>query len=92
MKVDVVHVHPAPQYERRTGLLAWLTVEVHGLALDGFALRRTVEGRPYVAFPKRVDAKGRLHPQVWPIDRRDRQSLQDQILALVATDFEELRG
>lgn len=85
VKVSRVRVHPAPSIERDGGLLAWLTIEVAGLALDGFALRRTREGRPYVSFPKRKDAAGRLHPLVWPLDQRDRQSLQDQVLAAIDT-------
>jgi len=83
MKVGSVRVHPAPRNERARGLVAWLTLEIHGLVLDGFALRRTRDGDPYLAFPKRRDANGDLHPIVWPLDRRDRQSIQDQVLASI---------
>ena len=92
MNVRVLYVDRAPPRERRRGLLAWLTIEVHGLALKGFALRRTRNGRAAVTFPKRRDSRGRLHPQVWPLDPEDRQALEDQILAAVAADFEELAG
>ena len=90
LRVTGVAVSPAPPSERGSGLLAWLTVEVNGLALDGFTLRKTQKRRPYIGFPKRRDNAGRLHPQVWSSDHRIRQSLVDQILVLVAADFEEL--
>jgi hypothetical protein len=90
VKVDAVHVAPAPQYERSKGLVAWLKIETCGLALDGFALRQTATGRPYLAFPKRRDSRGILHPQVWPMDPRERRSMVDQVLRIVAADFEDL--
>ena len=83
MNVRVLYVDRAPARERRRGLLAWLTIVVQGLALPGFALRRTRSGRLCVSFPKRMDAAGRQHPQVWPLVRGDGEALEAAILAQI---------
>lgn len=88
LRVGEVRVHPAPGHERRGGLYAWVSAEVSGIVLDGFTLRVNQEGRLYLAYPKRRDGEGRYHAWFWPIDHRDRQALQEQILA--AIDLEEL--
>jgi hypothetical protein len=83
LHVGEVRVHPAPEHERQRGLLAWASAEVSGIVLDGFTVRVDQAGNVYVGFPKRQDAEGRLHPWFWPIDPRDRQDLEAQILAAI---------
>jgi DNA-binding cell septation regulator SpoVG len=56
--------------------------------LDGFALRVTRDGRPYVVIPKRRDSEGRLHAWFLPVDQRNRDELEDAILG--AIDLEAL--
>jgi len=88
LHVSDLRIHRAPDQERRQGLLAWVSFQVDGWVMDRFAIRRTMDGRPYLSFPKHKDNQGELHPVAWLPDHRDRQSIQAQILAMV--DFEEL--
>lgn len=88
LRVGEVRVYPAPTRERRCGLLAWVSAEVNGLVLDGITLRKARSGQPCLTIPKRRDSEGRLHPWFLPVDQRDREALEDQILG--AIDLEEL--
>lgn len=67
--------------EMKSGLLAWLTIELDGtLILDGITLRRTVEGRHCVSFPLRRDPKGNRHVLIQPVDSEARRRVEAAIL------------
>lgn len=80
--VSGVRFTAAPQSLVSRGLLGYLACTLNEqLAIDGLALRRTVEGKIYVSFPVRHDRRGQEHPVVRPIDQAARASIEGQILA-----------
>ena len=64
------------------GLLGWIACVVDGsLALDGLALRRTMDGRLTLSFPARRDRSGRRHHYVRPSSDAARREIEEQVFA-----------
>ena len=81
LTITEVRFTPASREQVRTGLVGWIRCVVGGgLKIDGIAVRRTALGRATVAFPERVDGKGRRHPVVHPISDAARRAVERQIL------------
>ena len=64
----------------RSGLLGWISVELHNVILDGITLRRTTDGRFALSFPARTDREGRRHSVIRPVDDLARKSIEREIL------------
>ena len=63
----VTRLTPAAPSEQARGLLAYLTIIVGGLRIDGVTLRRDAKGGLRLSYPERVDGAGRRHALVWPV-------------------------
>jgi len=78
--VTEVRLTAASQRDAESGLLAYLTVVLNGsLAVDGLALRRSVEGKTYVSYPARTDRRGGRHPIVRPLSEDARVELEREV-------------
>lgn len=62
--------------EERAGLLGYVSVIIGPLLLDGIALRRSSEGRLYLAFPERRSASGRRYSLVRPVTSAVRAQIE----------------
>jgi hypothetical protein len=79
--VTDVRLHGAPPADVRRGLLGFVSCTLGGkVRLDGLTLRRSLEGRLYVAFPRPRDARGRGRATVRPIDEFSQREIETQIL------------
>ena len=81
LSLPSIRFTPSSDGERKAGLLGWVSFEVGGLLLDGVALRRSCEGRPYLSFPSRRDRHGRDHPYIRPARRDVREAIERGVLA-----------
>ena len=64
------------------GLLGWVAFTLDGgLRVEGVALRRSWERRPYLAFPERITGNGQRRPILFPTDRRARMAIEAAVLA-----------
>jgi hypothetical protein len=86
---EITHIN----FERSTpeqaesGLVGWIEIIVGGiLRIDGVALRRTTAGRLALSFPERVDACGRRHPILRPVDDLARRELERSVFAALGID------
>ena len=74
----------APPHLRETGLLGWLVLTIDDvLVADGLTLRRTADGREFLAYPRREDAHGDLHFILRPTDEAARQAIEAQVFELL---------
>ena len=64
--------------------MGFLALTFEGFRMDGLALRRSQEGRLYLAFPARRDSAGREHPYYRPLSDETRRALERQVLAALA--------
>ena len=81
LQVVAVRLRHADRDDRDRGLLGWLNIELAGgLTLDGLSLRRSSEGRAFIAYPARTDSAGQRHYTVRPTDEGARQRLEREIL------------
>jgi hypothetical protein len=79
--VDVIRFSPASLTEQARGLLAYLTLVVNGLRIDGLTLRRTARGHLNISYPERVDAAGRRHALIWPLAPEVRAAIEERVFA-----------
>ena len=70
----------ASRSESRSGLLAYVRVQLGPFRVDGFTVRRTRGGRLGVAYPSRVGPDGRRHALFLPTDRSAREALDGLII------------
>lgn len=75
MKVSELRFTRASEELRRSGLLGWTRFDLGPVAIDGVAVRKTVDGRHVLAFPER-----RGHAIVRPITDAARREIEEQIL------------
>ncbi len=75
-QVTVTRLTPAPPSEKARGLLAYMTITLGAVHVDGVTLRRTADGRRYLAFPERIDRSGQRRPLVWPLDAATRIAIE----------------
>jgi DNA-binding cell septation regulator SpoVG len=65
-----------------SGLLGWVSFEVAGLfSLHGIALRRTLDGRLALAFPRRTQRSGKRYFFSRPLDDESRMEIEAQVFA-----------
>ena len=84
MKIEVneIKFHAAPPSDTERGLLGWTSFVLNGAVLiEGVALRQTVEGRYYLAFPVRRETSRGRNFWVRPLDDRARRDIEHQVLA-----------
>jgi DNA-binding cell septation regulator SpoVG len=76
---------PAGPHDAATGLLGFVALTLPGgLRVDGLTLRRSREGRRYLAFPSRLDREGREHPYLRPLNNSSRQVIERAVLSALA--------
>ena len=80
--VTEVTYTPASEHDERAGLLGYIAIVLNeALRIDGLTLRRSNDGRLYLAYPCRTDASGRRHPLSRPLDEEARRLIEDQVFA-----------
>jgi hypothetical protein len=67
--------------ERVTGLLGWIGLRYGDLLLDGLALRRTLDGRLVLSFPRPSRRVGLARQLVGPAGPDVRQQIEAEVFA-----------
>jgi len=84
LDVRVTSFRLAPPEMRADGLLGWICLSLNDRVLiDGIALRKSAEGRPLLAFPRRKDRNGVSHDIVRPLHATAREEIEAAVLAVV---------
>jgi len=82
IQVSEVHVRLASARDRELGLLAFVSLTVAGgLRIDGLTVRRSLAGHTFVAFPHRVDGRGRERFYSKPIDDETKSAIESAVAA-----------
>jgi DNA-binding cell septation regulator SpoVG len=80
--VSSVRFTSASLHDMRRGLVGYTTFVLNGdVRIDGVAVRRSQQGRLYLAFPARRDSLGIDHPLVQPLGNEVRRQIERQVLA-----------
>jgi hypothetical protein len=86
--VSEVRFTSASKEERSKGLLGWLAFVINDtIKIDGVTLRRTLDGRPTLSWPARLDGAGRTHHYIWPLTDDARCHLENQVFALLGREI-----
>ena len=74
---------PASRDDAAGGLLGFCSfvLPAYGLRLDGIGVRRTLQGRLTLSYPRRDDASGERHWLVRPIDSASREIMERAVLS-----------
>jgi DNA-binding cell septation regulator SpoVG len=87
LRITNVRFTAASSEDLETGLLGWASCTLNDtLRLDGLTLRRTADQRLTLSFPARLDARGRQHFFVRPIDNISRREIEAQIFRALAIE------
>lgn len=87
LTIRVLQIVAGTPSEMKSGLLAWLSVEIDGtLIVAGITLRRTVDGRHAISFPLRRDPRGNRHTLIAPVDSDARRRIESAILQQLDLD------
>ena len=81
VEIEDVAVFPAPPDARATGLLAWATVAIRGVRVDGLAVRSSRRRALSVTWPERRAANGARHAIVAVEDDGLRGRIEAAVLA-----------
>lgn len=85
LRLSDVEFRMASTQDRERGLIGYVSLTVGNcLRLDGLALRRTSEGRTFLAFPSRVDRVGRERPYMRPLSEAVRLLFEDAVTSALA--------
>lgn len=80
LDISEVHIRWAPDRDRAAGLLAYVAVTLGGsVRLDGITLRRARDGSSYLAFPHRVDTRGRERWYARPLTEAAKREFEDAV-------------
>ena len=78
--VRVASFTPASSQDRRTGLVGYLVIDVHGLLrLQSITVRRTARGKLQLGFPERIDRHGVRHAIACPRNREARRHIESLV-------------
>ena len=83
-EIDIRSWKRASDDERRSGLIAYLTLLIGPVVVDGVTLRRFSSGQFGLSFPARVKASGQRFSIVWPADNERRLALEREVLRQLA--------
>ena len=83
-QVGEIDFRPAEGAEVARGLLGWASFSVGALLLEGVAVRRCIDGRHTLSYPRRFDRNRRGHHVVRPVDDVARRAIEAEV-------FERLR-
>lgn len=79
----------ASDEEIRAGMLAYVSVVLGTLVIDGIVVRKTAAGRLTLSFPSRTSRRsGQRHPIVRPTDDLARRAIEEDVLAQLAERME----
>ncbi|MCC7014866.1 MAG: septation protein SpoVG family protein [Planctomycetes bacterium] len=82
LSVSRVQFREAPILDQHAGLLGWVSIELNGaLVIADVQVRRTREGREYLAFPSRIDGRGERRSVVRPLTDEARVEIERQVVA-----------
>jgi hypothetical protein len=90
-QITVSRIRGATPSEQTRGLIAYLTLGIGGLRIDGVTVRRTEDGRRYLSFPERIDPRGQRRPLVWPLDDNARSSIETAVFRALAVQADSPR-
>jgi DNA-binding cell septation regulator SpoVG len=79
--VTDVHVDLAPPHLAAAGLLAFATVVVGVWRVSGIRVRRSLDGRLYVAFPEHRSSSGMRDPYAVPLDGAVFSAVKNAVVA-----------
>lgn len=86
-RVSVIRFTPASPFDRMTGLLGYLVLEIGSLVrVRDATLRRSRNGRTYICFPDRVDGRGKRRGLLAPIDGAARDAIDAAVLEQLARE------
>jgi len=80
IKVMIVTFTSAAVHELARGLVGWVSIQIGLLLVDGIAVRRSQNGRLYLAFPSPTDRRGRRREVVRPLDTHARRVIEAAVL------------
>jgi hypothetical protein len=81
LTISDIRFAPARLELRSRGLLGWVCCALNGeLQLDGIALRKTLEGKHRLSFPRHVDANGTEHDLIKPLSNGVRDAIEAQVI------------
>jgi hypothetical protein len=81
IEVSEIRFHAATHADIEGGLLGWTSFVLNGaVRIDGVALRRSVDNRPFLSFPRRRASGRRKHFYVRPLNDRARRDIEYQVL------------
>lgn len=76
-ELRVIEIKRPSARTQRSGLLAWITVELGDLVrIENITVRRTTTGMLTLSFPERIDAHGVRHAIVCPKNREARRRIE----------------
>ena len=79
--VSNVRLTAAPERQVAEGLVGYISFVVNdALVVDGVALRRSGEGRPYLSYPQRTDRAGARHAYIRPLGAAAHAELERRVL------------
>jgi DNA-binding cell septation regulator SpoVG len=76
---------PSRQHDVERGLLGYASFTYGSLVIE-CVVRRTVNGRLYVAFPARTDASGKRESVVRPVGKAARERIERELLTALQLD------
>ena len=78
-----IRIVPASSADQDHGLLAFASITINGLVIDGITVRRTLDDRVVLDFPKRTDRAGRQRSIVHPADDSVRAEITRAVLTAI---------
>ena len=83
IRISEVRITPANVADQVSGLLAWVACRYGGVRLDGLMLRCSRAGTLYLAYPSKIDARGRRRPYVTPVSKAMKRTIEARVLAAI---------
>ncbi len=77
----------AGKADARRGLEGWISFLVNdAIRIDGATLRRSADGKLFLAFPERRDSRGNAHALAYPVTDEARREIERQVFALLKSE------
>ena len=81
-----VRFTPGDPGDRASGLLGFVRLNYGALVLDGLVLRRTLDGRLTLSYPRRKGRGGAIHSIMRPIDDAARRAIEAAVFQALGLD------
>jgi hypothetical protein len=83
LTISNIHFTAGSRADRITGLLGFVRLQYGELLLDGLTLRRTLDGRLVLAFPRPSRRVGLARQLVGPAGPDVRQQIEAEVIAVL---------